>query len=48
MHRRLRTYLVEDNKTIRENLIATLGILTAAGSVYDTDTGWFTPRRYER
>ncbi|MFG5777767.1 response regulator [Comamonas sp. J-3] len=24
MHRRLRTYLVEDNKTIRENLIATL------------------------
>ncbi len=24
MHRRLKTYLVEDNKTIRDNLIATL------------------------
>ena len=37
-----------NTKTANKNLIATLGILTAAGSVYDTDTGWFTPRRYER
>lgn len=36
-----------DAKKANNDLIATLGILTAAGSIYDTDTGWFTPRRYE-
>ena len=34
-----------DAKKANNDLIATLGILTAAGSVYDTDAGWFTPRR---
>ncbi|MFE1572011.1 response regulator [Comamonas odontotermitis] len=38
MPRRLRTYLVEDNKTIRENLIATLEDLTDVETVGHAST----------
>lgn len=47
MHRRLKTYLVEDNKTIRDNLIATLEDLAQVETVghasTETDaTTWLT------
>ena len=38
MQRRLRTYLVEDNQTIRDNLIATLEDLADVQTVGDANT----------